>query len=87
MVATLPRRTDYCAPVTASQRVAWDDALPCNVIGSPSEDGAGVVAVATYTCPSGSSTRHAVYLLDARHPVANAPYHPAPQVRPFAGRS
>ena len=46
------------------------------MVGTPSENGAGVVAVATYTCPGSSPNSHAIYLLDSRHPVANPPYLP-----------
>jgi hypothetical protein len=31
-----------------TQRVRWDNGLPCNVIGSPSINGNGLVAAATY---------------------------------------
>jgi polyvinyl alcohol dehydrogenase (cytochrome) len=60
-----------------TQRVIWDDPLPCNVIGSPTENGAGVVAVVTYNC-IGTTARPALYLLDARHPVPNPQGHPIP---------
>jgi outer membrane protein assembly factor BamB len=49
--------------------VIWDNALPCGVIGGPTENGAGVVAVTTYTCAPASSGQHYVYLFDARNPV------------------
>jgi hypothetical protein len=60
-----------------TQRVIWDNPLPCNVIGSPTEDGAGVVAVVTYNC-IGTTAQQALYLLDARHPVPNPQGNPIP---------
>jgi hypothetical protein len=79
-------------PVT--NRVLWDNGLPCNVIGSPSLNGNGLVAAATYGsysstagayqrcdgttgrnygpgCNDTDGTPH-VYVVDGRHPVANA---------------
>jgi polyvinyl alcohol dehydrogenase (cytochrome) len=41
----------------------WQTGLPCAVMGTPSLDGAGVIAAATYNCPSGSAP--GAYLLDA----------------------
>lgn len=60
-----------------TQRVIWDDPLPCNVIGSPTENGAGVAAVVTYNCID-TTARPALYLLDARHPVPNPQGSPIP---------
>jgi outer membrane protein assembly factor BamB len=60
-----------------TRRVIWDIPLPCNVIGSPTEDGAGVVAVVTYNC-IGTTSQQALYLLDARHPVPNPQGNPIP---------
>lgn len=78
----------------AASRVLWDDGLACNVIGTPSENGNGLVAVATNgSWSNGSGTfrrcsaaigrvygpqcsdtdgKPHVYVLDGRHPVANA---------------
>jgi PQQ-like domain len=58
--------------------VIWDDALPCGVVGGPTENGAGVVAVTTYTCSPSSSGQHYVYLFDAHHPVSGAGNPDAP---------
>ena len=57
--------------------VIWDNALPCGVIGGPTENGAGVVAVTTYTC-STSSGQHYVYLFDARNPISGVGNPDAP---------
>jgi hypothetical protein len=83
---------------TASSRVRWDDGLPCNVIGSPSLNGNGLVAAATYgsyssstgtyqRCAAGAGRHYGpacddtdgaphVYVLDGRHPVADAAGRP-----------
>jgi hypothetical protein len=81
-----------------ANRVLWDDGLPCNVIGSPSINGNGLVAAATYgsysstasayqrcdpsagrhygtSCDDTDGTPH-VYVLDGRHPKANAKGRP-----------
>jgi outer membrane protein assembly factor BamB len=41
----------------------WQTGLPCAVMGTPSLDGAGVIAAGTYTCPSPNTP--GAYLLDA----------------------
>lgn len=47
----------------ATGRILWQAGLPNAVLGTPSLDGAGVIAVGTYGV---SATPNAVYLLDAR---------------------
>ena len=47
----------------ATGRVLWQTGLPNGVLGSPSLDGAGVLAVGTY---GAATTPNAVYLLNAR---------------------
>src|SRR5207253_2141085 len=69
---------------TPSKRVIWDKGLPCAVYGTPSENAAGVVAVATYNrCASGSSP--ALYLFNARRTMLNLLGNPDPvQLKTFA---
>ncbi len=46
---TYPGSVRALSPNTpAKNRVRWDDGLPCNVIGTPSINGNGLVAAATY---------------------------------------
>jgi hypothetical protein len=61
-----------------AHRVVWEMPLPCPVLGTPSENGAGVVAVVTWNsgCLPGSSP--SLYLLDARATAPNPPGNPAP---------
>lgn len=60
---------------SAPSRVLWDNGLSCNVIGTPTENGSGIVAVATWgVCQSGGTP--ALYLLDARHPAPNSAGNP-----------
>ena len=40
-------------PVTGAYM--WQTGLPCAVMGTPSLDGAGVLAVGTYICPAGTT--------------------------------
>lgn len=47
----------------ATGKILWQTGLPNAVLGAPTLDGAGVIAVGTYGT---SSTPNAVYLLDAR---------------------
>jgi hypothetical protein len=63
-----------------SKRVVWELGLPCPVQGTPTMNGAGVVAVVTWNsgCLSGSSP--ALYLLNARSPTPNPLGNPHPQV-------
>jgi hypothetical protein len=53
----------------AAHRVRWDDGLPCNVLGTPSINGNGLVAAATYgtysttkgaylSCDASAATHH-----------------------------
>jgi outer membrane protein assembly factor BamB len=42
---------------------AWRTPLPCAVMGTPSLDGAGVLAAGTYRCPAGQ--KPGAYLIDA----------------------
>ncbi|SRR6266487_2142271 len=49
--------------VPATGRVRWQTGLPNGVIGTPTLDGGGVIAVGTY---GASTTPNAVYLLNAR---------------------
>jgi outer membrane protein assembly factor BamB len=41
----------------------WQTGLPCSVMGTPTLDGAGVLAAATYGCPSGATP--GAYLLNS----------------------
>jgi hypothetical protein len=61
-----------------AHRVVWEMGLPCPVLGTPTENGTGVVAVLTYNagCTSGSSP--ALYLLNARQTVKPPIGNPAP---------
>ncbi len=67
-------------------RVIWDDALPCAVLGSPTLNGSGVLAVPTWrsaknACGGGTATP-AVYLFSAYDTVPNANGLPdAPRLR------
>jgi hypothetical protein len=63
-----------------SNRVLWDMGLPCPVQGTPTENGAGVVAVVTWndSCMSGSSP--AVYLINAHVTTPNPLGNPSPVV-------
>jgi hypothetical protein len=63
----------------AASRVIWQSYLPCAVEGIASENGAGVLAVATYgPCANGSS--HSLYLYNAHVTVPNGSGPPAPQL-------
>jgi hypothetical protein len=64
-------------------RVIWKKYLPCPVEGPPSEDGAGVLTVVTFSeggnrCLPGTSPH--VYLYDARSTVRNGSGTPAPRL-------
>jgi outer membrane protein assembly factor BamB len=48
----------------ANGRLLWETGLPNGVIGSPTLDGGGVLAVGTYDY---SSTPNATYLIDAKN--------------------
>ncbi len=43
----------------------WQLGLPCSVMGTPSSDSAGVLAVATYNACTPSTSKPAAYLVDA----------------------
>jgi hypothetical protein len=63
-----------------ASRVIWQAYLPCAVEGVPSEDGAGVLAVVTFSpCSSGGSDED-LYLYNAHATVANGSGPPAPQL-------
>lgn len=49
------------SPSTGSY--TWQTGLPCAVMGTPSLDGAGVLAAVTYTCPHGATP--GAYLINA----------------------
>jgi hypothetical protein len=63
-----------------AHRVLWEMGLPCPVLGTPAENGLGVVAVATWGdgCMSGSSPT--LYLLNARSLNGNPLGNPNPKV-------
>jgi hypothetical protein len=63
----------------AASRVLWQSYLPCAVEGTPSEDGAGVLAVATYG-PCSTSGAQSLYLYNAHVTVPNGSGPPAPQL-------
>jgi len=59
------------------RRVVWEMGLPCTVIGTPTENGAGVVAVVTWSgCIRKLSP--ALYLFDARASIPNPLGNPSP---------
>jgi hypothetical protein len=62
---------------TVSNRVIWEQGLPCAVQGTPTENGAGVLAVVTWNeCSSGNSP--SLYLFNARSSLANPNGNPNP---------
>jgi hypothetical protein len=67
----------------APSRVIWQKYLPCPVEGTPSEDGAGVLAVVTFRespdpCSPGGTP--SLYLYDAHATVSNGSGPPAPRL-------
>jgi hypothetical protein len=67
----------------APTQVIWQTYLPCPVEGAPSEDGAGVLAVVTFSesadpCSPGGTP--SLYLYNAHATVSNGSGPPAPQL-------
>jgi hypothetical protein len=64
---------------TVSNRVIWEQGLPCAVQGTPTENGAGVVAVVTWNaCTAGGTP--SLYLFNARMSISNPLGNPNPQL-------
>lgn len=63
-----------------ASRVIWQAYLPCAVAGVPSEDGAGVLAVVTFSPCSSGGTDENLYLYNAHATVPNGSGPPAPQL-------
>lgn len=63
----------------AARRVMWQSDLPCAVEGVPSEDGAGVLAVVTFS-PCSTGATPSLYLYNAHATVTNGSGTPAPQL-------
>jgi hypothetical protein len=61
-------------------RVLWEMGLPCPVLGTPTENGAGIVAVVTWNsgCLAGGSP--SLYLINARASTPNPLGNPNPQL-------
>jgi hypothetical protein len=63
----------------ATNQVNWAMGLPCPVVGTPTENGKGVLAVVTWNeCSAGSSS--ALYVFNARVTVANPNGVPNPEL-------
>jgi outer membrane protein assembly factor BamB len=71
---------------TPTNRVLWDNALPCGSITGPALDGAGVLAVATWKpCQSTQTTQPRVFLYDTTRTTANSNGRPdAPRLKSFS---
>ena len=61
-VRGVPHRGSIRRFIPATGQIKWQIGLPNGVIGSPTVDGAGVIALGT---DGSSSVRNAVYLIDA----------------------
>jgi hypothetical protein len=64
------------SPNATGHRVIWEFGLPCAVLGTPTENGAGIVAVVTWSSCSGGSP--ALYLFGARSPTPDPLGSPVP---------
>jgi hypothetical protein len=62
-----------------SRRVLWEMGLPCEVLGTPSEDAAGVLAVITFDTCSGATAAPRLYLFNARQTTSTPLGNPAPK--------
>jgi hypothetical protein len=64
---------------SATSRVIWAMGLPCPVLGTPAENGKGVLAVVTWRdCSPGGSP--SLYILNARVAIANPNGVPNPKL-------